>query len=116
MTDKSILNFSYETNYAIKSFESVQKGISNLDVAHNKQVTEILLSKLDTDYTTKYNNKIINELQAVSNKGISFVEKIQAVFTGKDYLREKLDKVLDNHIKVNNKHIDNKITTIWEKV
>ncbi|WP_341795092.1 hypothetical protein [Rickettsia endosymbiont of Rhinocyllus conicus] len=112
LTDENILKFTYETNHAIKSFESVQKGINNLDVAKNKQVTETLLSKLDTDYITKYNNTIINELQAVSNKGTSFLEKIQAVFTGKDYLREKLENVLDTHIKANNKHIDNKITTL----
>ncbi|HJD67198.1 MAG TPA: hypothetical protein LFV66_01840 [Rickettsia endosymbiont of Bembidion lapponicum] len=112
LTDENILKFTYETNHAIKSFESVQKGINNLDVAKNKQVTETLLSKLDTDYITKYNNTIINELQTVSNKGTSFLEKIQAVFTGKDYLREKLENVLDTHIKANNKHIDNKITTL----
>lgn len=112
LTDDNILNFTYEANQAIKSFEAVQKGISNLDVAQNKQITATLLSKLDTDYTTKYNNKIINELQAVSNKGTTFLEKIQAVFTGKDYLGEKLENVLDTHIKANNKYIDNKITTL----
>ncbi|XVN40541.1 MAG: hypothetical protein RCO49_07035 [Rickettsia endosymbiont of Argas persicus] len=75
------------------------------------EIAKSALSRLDTDYTTKYGTTIVNELQTINKKGVSFWEKIKSVFTGKDYLKERLDNALDAHIGASNKYVQDKITT-----
>jgi len=90
----------------IKNIAPVLKEPSKL-----AEITKSALSKLDTGYITKYSDTIINELQEVSNKGSSFWEKIKSVFTGKDYLKENLEKLVDSHISGNKEYVKDKITT-----
>jgi len=75
------------------------------------EVTKLTLSKLDTGYITKHGDTIVNGLQEISNNGTTFWEKIKSIFTGKDYLKEKLEKLVDSHISGNNEYIKDKITT-----
>lgn len=155
LTAENIRKFTEATNHTIKTFDTIQQGLSSsIDINQNRPITETLLpifsnlpldkleqngtkftknlapllekqgkplaeatksalSKLDIDYVTQYSDPIINELQGISNKGTSLWEKVKQVFTGKNYLQERLEQSVnkfniasDEYVK---KEIDNKI-------
>lgn len=77
------------------------------------QVVKRALPKLDTDYIVEYGDKIINSVQEINDKGTSLWEKFISIFTGKDYLGERLEQSVNKYAALSDEHvkkeIDNKI-------
>ncbi|HJD55099.1 MAG TPA: hypothetical protein LFW21_00205 [Rickettsia endosymbiont of Pyrocoelia pectoralis] len=109
------INHRLEKNNEIgKRIEQINALTSSLDIKKPEAVMQEL-NKLDSTYLAENNNKIADELQEISNKGTSLWERIKSVFTGKDYLQERLEQSVnkfniasDEYVK---KEIDNKISS-----
>ncbi|WP_341791032.1 hypothetical protein [Rickettsia endosymbiont of Gonocerus acuteangulatus] len=75
--------------------------------------TGTILKNLDSAYLTENSNKIVSELKEINDKGTSLWEKFKSIFTGKDYLEERLEQSVNKYAALSDEHvkkeIDNKI-------
>ncbi|HJD67197.1 MAG TPA: hypothetical protein LFV66_01835 [Rickettsia endosymbiont of Bembidion lapponicum] len=71
------------------------------------------LMELDPSYLAENSTKITTELREIKKKGISIWEKFKSIFTGKDYLEERLEQSVNKYAVLSDeyvkKEIDNKI-------
>ncbi|WP_347938831.1 hypothetical protein [Rickettsia oklahomensis] len=74
-------------------------GIKNPKVIIQK------LNKLDSTYLAENSTKIATELKGIHDRGTSLWEKFKQIFTGKNYLEERLEKVVDKYITLNDKYV-----------
>ena len=114
LTSKNIAKFTEATNHTIKAFEKIQENLkgASINVTRTQEITQKLL-KLDSSYLIENSVKVCTDLKEVNNRGISLWEKFKSIFTGRNYLEERLGKVVDKYVTMNAefvaKEIDNKI-------
>ncbi|AAU03912.1 hypothetical protein [Rickettsia typhi] len=82
-------------------------GIKKSEVIINK------LNKLDSTYLKENSTKIATALKDINNKGSSLWEKFKQIFTGKNYLEERLSKFVDKHITLSDGYV---VKTINDKI
>ncbi|ABV73545.1 hypothetical protein A1E_03025 [Rickettsia canadensis str. McKiel] len=82
-------------------------GIKNPEVIIKK------LSKLHSTYLAENSTKIATELKYINDRGTSLWEKFKQIFTGKNYLAERLGKVVDKYITLNDEYV---VKTINDKI
>lgn len=87
--------------------------ITNSSGVKNPGVIMRELNKLDYTYLAESSTKIATELKDINDRGTSWWEKFKQVFTGKNYLEEKLGKVLDKHTTLSNKYV---VRTVNDKI
>ena len=75
--------------------------------------TGTILKNLDSAYLTDNSPRIVSELKEINDKGTSLWEKFKSIFTGKDYLEERLEQSVNKYAALSDEHvkkeIDNKI-------
>lgn len=75
--------------------------------------TGTILKNLDSAYLTENSSRIVSELKEINDKGTSLWEKFKSIFTGKDYLGERLEQSVSKYAALSDeyvkKEIDNKI-------
>ncbi|WP_342169827.1 hypothetical protein [Rickettsia endosymbiont of Seladonia tumulorum] len=75
--------------------------------------TGTILKNLDSAYLTDNSPRIVSELKEINDKGTSLWEKFKSIFTGKDYLEERLEQSVNKYAALSDeyvkKEIDNKI-------
>ncbi|ARD86671.1 hypothetical protein A3306_05915 [Rickettsia bellii] len=99
-----------------KALEPVVKLFSSLYESANEKLIEktgAILKNLDSAYLTENSPKIVSELKEINDKGTSLWEKFKSIFTGKDYLEERLEQSVNKYAALSDEHvkkeIDNKI-------
>lgn len=99
-----------------KILEPVVKLFSPLyENANEKLVKKIdaILKNLDSAYLTENSPRIVSELKEINDRGTSLWEKFKSIFTGQDYLGERLEQSVSKYTALNDeyvkKEIDNKI-------
>ena len=63
------------------------------------------LHKLDSTYLTENSAKIATELKDINDRGTSLWGKFKQLFTGKNYLEERLRKVVDKYIALSDGYV-----------
>ncbi|MEG8230404.1 hypothetical protein O6R16_05075 [Candidatus Rickettsia tasmanensis] len=71
------------------------------------------LNKLDSTYLTENSTKIATELKDINDRGTSLWEKFKQIFTGRNYLEERLGKVVDKYITLSDGYV---VKTINDKI
>ncbi len=99
---------------ASKILEPVVKLFSPLyDNAKLIEKTGAILKNLDYDYLTEKSVRIVSELKEINDKGTSLWEKFKSIFTGKDYVGERLEQSINKYAALSDEYvkkvIDNKI-------
>ncbi|MFV9856823.1 MAG: hypothetical protein AB8U36_05520, partial [Rickettsia aeschlimannii] len=71
------------------------------------------LNKLDPTYLTENSTKIATELKDINDRGTSLWEKFKQIFTGRNYLEERLGKVVDKYITLSDGYV---VKTINDRI
>lgn len=72
--------------------------LTNSSGIKNPEVIIRELNKLDSTYLTENSTKIATELKDINDRGTSLWEKFKSIFTGKDYLGQRLEKLVNEYI------------------
>ncbi|AFC71240.1 hypothetical protein [Rickettsia australis] len=71
------------------------------------------LNKLDSTYLTDNSTKITTELKDINDGGTSLWEKFKQIFTDRNYLEERLRKVVDKYITLSDEYV---VKTINDRI
>ncbi|HJD61586.1 MAG TPA: hypothetical protein LFV90_05525 [Rickettsia endosymbiont of Columbicola hoogstraali] len=99
-----------------KMLEPMVRLFAPLYESTNEKLIEkigAILKNLDSAYLTENSPRIVSELKEIHDKGTSLWEKFKSIFTGKDYLEERLEQSVNKYAVLSDeyvkKEIDNKI-------
>ena len=79
--------------------------LTNSSGIKNPEVIIRELNKLDSTYLTENSTKIATELKDINDRGTSLWEKFKQIFTGRNYLEERLGKVIDKYITLSDGYV-----------
>ncbi|AGJ01907.1 hypothetical protein [Rickettsia prowazekii] len=71
------------------------------------------LNKLDSTYLSENSTKIATALKDINDKGASLWEKFKQIFTGRNYLEERLSQLVDKHITLSDGYV---VKTINDRI
>lgn len=87
--------------------------LTNSSGIKNPEVIIKELNKLDSTYLDENSTKIATELKNINDRGTSLWEKFKQVFTGKNYLNERLEKIVDKYAIMSDEYV---VKTINDKI
>lgn len=106
------INNRLEKNNEISKQLEQTMVLTNSSGIKNPEVIIRGLNKLDSTYLAENSTKIATELKDINDRGTSLWEKFKQIFTGKNYLEERLGKVVDK-ITLNDGYV---VKTINDKI
>ncbi|CEO17752.1 hypothetical protein RMONA_06995 [Rickettsia monacensis] len=87
--------------------------LTNSSGIKNPEIIIRALNKLDSTYLTENSTKIATELKDINDRGTSLWGKFKQIFTGRNYLEERLGKVVDKYITLSDGYV---VKTINDKI
>jgi hypothetical protein len=96
-TTQQISNRLEKNNEISKQLEQIT-AITNSSGIKNPEVIIRELNKLDSTYLAKNSTKIATELKDINDRGTSWWEKFKQIFNGKNYLGQRLEKIVNEYM------------------
>ncbi|MEY4463188.1 MAG: hypothetical protein RLZZ81_159 [Pseudomonadota bacterium] len=96
-TTQQISNRLEKNNEISKQLKQIT-ALTNSSGIKNPEVIIRELNKLDSTYLAKNSTKIATELKDINDRGTSWWEKFKQIFNGKDYLGQRLEKIVNEYM------------------